>query len=68
MRNVPYSSLVAGLMHAIICTRPDLAHALSLVSRFMVNPGKEHWICVKWIIRYARGSTEKDLCYGRATE
>jgi hypothetical protein len=26
----------------MLCTRPDLAHVVSLVSRFMHNPGKEH--------------------------
>nr|GEW79161.1 retrovirus-related Pol polyprotein from transposon TNT 1-94 [Tanacetum cinerariifolium] len=27
----------------------DLAHAVSVVSRFMANPGKTHWKAVKWI-------------------
>jgi hypothetical protein len=31
----------------MICTRPDLAHVVSVVSRFMHNPGKEHWNAVK---------------------
>jgi ATP-binding cassette subfamily B (MDR/TAP) protein 1 len=40
---VPYSSAVGSLMYAIVCSRPDLSHAMSLVSRYMANPGKEHW-------------------------
>jgi hypothetical protein len=29
-------------MCAIICTQPDLVHAISVVTKFMHNPGKEH--------------------------
>lgn len=42
MKTVPYASAVGSLMFAMICTRPDLAYAISFVSRFMSNPGKEH--------------------------
>jgi len=31
--------------------------ALGVVSRYMNNPGKEHWMTVKWILRYLRGTT-----------
>jgi ATP-binding cassette subfamily B (MDR/TAP) protein 1 len=43
---VPYSSAVGSLMYAMVCSRPDLPHALSVVSRYMANPGKEHWNAV----------------------
>ena len=33
----------------IVCTRLDLAHAVSVVSKFMVQPRKEQWIVVKKI-------------------
>jgi hypothetical protein len=26
----------------MVCSRPDLSYAMSLVSRYMANPGKEH--------------------------
>ena len=39
---VPYSSVVGSLMYAMVCSHPDLSHALSVVSRFVANPGKEH--------------------------
>ena len=37
-----YSSAVGSLMYAMVCTRPDIAHAVGVVSRFMVNLGKDH--------------------------
>ena len=65
MKNVPYSSAVGSLMYAMICTRPDIAYAVGAVSRFLTNPGKEHWTAVKWILRYLRGTTKKCLCFGK---
>ena len=64
MAKVPYSSVVGSLMYAMVCTRPDIAHAVGVVSRFLENPGKEHWEAVKWIIRYLRGSSDECLCFG----
>lgn len=47
MQNIPYGSTAGSLMYALVCTRPDIAHAVSTVSRFMSNPGKPHWEDVK---------------------
>ena len=50
MAKVPYALAVGSLMYAMVCTRPDIAHAVGDVSRFMPNPGKEHWEAVKWLL------------------
>ena len=47
MSKVPYSNAVGSLMYAMVCTRPDISHAVGTVSRYMHNPGKEHWKAVK---------------------
>jgi len=47
MEGIPYANVVGSLMYAMVCTRPDIAHAVSLVSRFMANPGKAHWQALK---------------------
>ena len=46
MSRVPYSSAIGSLMYVMVCSHPDLSHALSVVSRFMANPYKEHWKAV----------------------
>ena len=51
-------------MYAMVCTRPDIAHAVGIVSRYMNNPGKDHWKEVQWILKYLRGSTSHALCFG----
>lgn len=34
------------------------------MSRFLSNPGKEHWAALKWILRYLRGTSRVCLCFG----
>lgn len=67
MKNVPYSNAVGSLMYAMICTRPDIAYGVSLVSRFMGNPSKEHWKSVKWMLRYLKGTVDKGLVFSSNT-
>ena len=52
MENVPYTIVVRALMYTMVCTRPDLSHAISMVSCYMHNPSKEYCQTVKWILRY----------------
>ena len=42
MSTVPYSSAVESLMHAMLCTRPDICFAVGLVSQYQSNFGREH--------------------------
>ena len=42
MAKVPYTSAVGSLMYAMICTRPDIAFVVGVVTRYMSNPGKKH--------------------------
>ena len=65
MSRIPYSSVVRSLMYSMVCTRPDIAHAVGVVSRYMNNLGKEHWKAVQWILRYLRGTTSHALCFWR---
>eukprot|EP00253_Pinus_taeda_P035823 PITA_35823 len=60
---VPYASAVGSLMYAMVCTRPDIAHEMGILSRFMSKPGKENWTVVKRVFRYLRGTSDYGLCY-----
>jgi hypothetical protein len=63
MKKVPYASAMGSLMYAMVCTRPDIAHAVGVVSRFLSNLGKEHWAAVKLILRYLKGTSRVYLCF-----
>ncbi|GKF68963.1 hypothetical protein Tco_0198642, partial [Tanacetum coccineum] len=50
MKKVPYASAVGSIMYVVRCTRPDVAFAQNLVSRYQQNPGNLHWVAVKHIL------------------
>jgi hypothetical protein len=54
--DVPYREAVGALMHLMCATRPDIAFAVGMVSRFMESPKDIHWTAVKRIIRYLQGT------------
>nr|GEU35870.1 hypothetical protein [Tanacetum cinerariifolium] len=64
MSKVPYANVVGSLMYMMVCTRPNIAYAVSVVSRYLANPGKNHWEAVKWILKYLRGTINVGLVYG----
>ena len=67
MSHVPYASVVGSLMYAMVCTRPRIAHAVGVLSRYMSKIGKEHSTGIKRVFRYLRGTTDHAICYqGRA--
>ncbi|GKC04019.1 hypothetical protein Tco_0995629 [Tanacetum coccineum] len=39
MSKVPYANAVGSLMYLMVCTRLDIAYAVSVVSKYLANPG-----------------------------
>ncbi|GJV06767.1 retrovirus-related pol polyprotein from transposon TNT 1-94 [Tanacetum coccineum] len=58
MSRVPYASGLGSLMFTMICTRPNIAHAVGVVSQYMAEPGREHRKAVKRILRYIKGTSD----------
>jgi hypothetical protein len=68
MKAIPYASAIGSIMYAMICTRPDVAYALSITSRYQQNPGETHWTAVKNILKYLRRTKVMFLVYGGVEE
>lgn len=68
MKSIPYSNAVGSIMYAMVGTRPDLAYAVGIVSRYMSQPIRDHWLGVKWILRYIKGSLATKLCYKKSDD
>lgn len=47
MDKTPYAFVVGSFMYTMVCIRPDIAHAIGIVSRYMSNPRKQYWKAVK---------------------
>uniref|UniRef100_A0AAV1TN90 Reverse transcriptase Ty1/copia-type domain-containing protein n=1 Tax=Peronospora matthiolae TaxID=2874970 RepID=A0AAV1TN90_9STRA len=61
--DAPFREAVSALMHLTTATHPDIAFAVTYVSRFMENPQEEHWVAVKHIFRYLQGTKMHGICY-----
>ena len=68
MSNIPYRSLVGSLMYLATSTRPDIMHAVSLLSQFNENPGLDHWKAAKRVLRYLKGTKNMKLVFRRIEE
>lgn len=58
-----YQSIIGGLMFAAICTRPDIAFAVSRLSRYCSNPTETRYTAAKRILRYLKGSVNYRITY-----
>ncbi|GAV86709.1 hypothetical protein CFOL_v3_30135 [Cephalotus follicularis] len=45
-------------MYAQVCTRPDIAFAVGLLGRYQSNPGHDHWVATKKVLRYLKGTRD----------
>ena len=57
-----YRQLVGSLVY-LTHTRPDIAFAVSVVSRFLSSPKVPHWIADKRILRYVKGTLMMGIYY-----
>ncbi|GJY87796.1 retrovirus-related pol polyprotein from transposon TNT 1-94 [Tanacetum coccineum] len=60
-----YSSIIGILMYLMNCTRPDLAYAVSRLSRYTNNLGYKYWESMTRVLRYIRYTQEYGLHYTR---
>ena len=49
---VEYSRIIGSLMYLMSRTRPDIAYAVSKLSRYTSNPGSDHWKGITRVLRY----------------
>ena len=63
-----YRKLIGSLRWLADATRPDISYAVGQVSRYVQDPGPDHWLAAKRILRYLKGTVEYGLCYRRSTD
>ena len=68
MSAIPYASAVGSIMYAMICTRPGVSYALSVVSRYQADPAEIHWTAAKNTLKYLRRTKDMFLVYGGEDE
>ena len=64
IEKISYALAIRSIMYAMVYTRPYVAYALSVMSRFHANLGERHWEVVKCILKYLRMTKNLFLVYG----
>ena len=58
-----YQTIVGSLLYLSTKTRPDIAYAVGSVARFCARPTQQHWVALKRILRYLKGTSNYGLSY-----
>ncbi|KAJ8459371.1 hypothetical protein OPV22_032297 [Ensete ventricosum] len=67
MDKISYALAIGSIMYVMLCTRPDIAHALSVTSRYQPYLGLEHWKAIKCILKYLRNTKDLLQIYGEGS-
>lgn len=65
IKDIPYQEAIGSIMLAAQVTRPDICFAVNAVNRFIQNPGNAHWMAVKRILRYIKGTINTKLVFNK---
>lgn len=55
-------------MYLSVFTRPDIEHAVSVLSQFNNAYGEDHWTAAKSVLRYFKGTADRKLKYSKGTD
>lgn len=64
----PYREALGSIMYLMIGSRPDIACAVSILSRFCSEPKVAHWEAMKNLLRYIKGTTGLGLMFRGSDE
>lgn len=59
----PYREAIGSLMYLMVCTRPDIAYIVGVLSRYLENPSEMHWQGVKRVLKYIKGTTQYGISF-----
>ncbi|XP_066375200.1 secreted RxLR effector protein 161-like [Miscanthus floridulus] len=62
---VRYWSIIGGLRY-LTHTRPNIAFAIGYVSHFMEDPREDHWLAVKRLLRYIKGTLDQAIIFPKS--
>ena len=60
-----YRNMVGSMLYLACWSRPDIAFAVSELSRFVSSPGQNHMKAVKHLLRYLKGTQDLGLKFAK---
>jgi hypothetical protein len=61
---LPYRELIGSLMFIAVWTRPDISHAVSVLSQYFDSASDIHWNAAKRVLRYLSGTLRTGIKFG----
>jgi len=55
---IEYAKIIGSMLFLMNYTHPDIAYAVSRLSRYTHNPTKEHWDALHCLLRYLKGTMD----------
>lgn len=59
---------LSSLMYLAVSTRPDIIHAVSVLSQYNSNFGTQHWVAAKRVLRYLKNTENLGLIFKKSGE
>jgi hypothetical protein len=66
--NNQYASVIGMLLYLAVCTRPDIAYAVSTLSRYTAAPLQADLNAVTRVLGYLKKTRNLGLCFSRAAD
>jgi hypothetical protein len=63
MKNLPFREGIGSFLYLAVRTRPDIAVAVSILSKHVQEPRPAHWEGVKRVLRYLKGTMTQGIEY-----
>ncbi|KAL0546603.1 hypothetical protein IC582_016515 [Cucumis melo] len=60
-----YAKIICSVMYLMNYTRPDIAYAVSRLSRYTHNPDRYHWDALRHLLRYLKGTIDYCLHFNK---
>ncbi|KMQ85201.1 integrase core domain protein [Lasius niger] len=61
---ISFRKAVGSLMFLAIVSRPDIAYSVNAFSKYLNNYDESHWLAVKRIVKYLKGTLDLGIRYG----
>lgn len=61
-----YREVVGSLIYLMMCTRPDICWIVTKLSQHLSSPLEVHWVAVKHVLRYLKGTVDYELCFRKS--
>lgn len=68
LRNIPYQEIIGCLLYLSQGTRPDICYAVNYLSKYNSKPEMKHWVTLKRVLRYLKGTENYRLTYKRCQD